>query len=143
MAGQTSPQDAALRTASCSCGGLSITVTAPPVRVHACCCLNCQKESGSSFTYTAFFDEAAIAGVDGDHRRWGQSMGTGQGGELNFCPTCGARVFLRLEGLPGVVGIAVGYFSDPDFQKPATIYWWRRHHRWLPAPAGVETQDTQ
>jgi hypothetical protein len=143
MRDPSSAPDATRRTASCSCGALSITVTAAPVRVHACCCLNCQKESGSSFTYTAFFDEAAIAAVSGDYRRWGQGMGTGQGSELNFCPTCGARVFLRLEGLPGVVGIAVGHFSDPEFQKPATIYWWRRHHRWLPVPPEIEIQDTQ
>ncbi len=132
----------AARTASCACGALKIVTVGEPVRVHACCCLNCQKETGSVFSYSAFFPETAVS-IEGEYKSWGQGMGSGQGGANWFCPTCGTRVLLRMEGLPGVVGISVGCFADPTFPPPKTIYWWRRHHRWLAPPPGIVVQDTQ
>lgn len=130
------------RRASCLCGGFVVTIRAEPVRVQACTCLQCQKESGSAFSYTAFFPEDAVT-IEGEHRRWGDRMGTGHGGEILFCPTCSGRIVVRLEAVPGVLGIGVGTFGDPDFPKPEKIFWWRRHHRWLMPPTDIETIDTQ
>ena len=132
----------AKRTASCGCGAFEVVATGEPVRVHACCCLNCQKETGTSFSYSAFYPEAAIS-IAGPYRTWGQGMGSGEGGENWFCPTCGTRVVMKLEGLPGVLGVSVGCFADPDFPPPQGLYWWRRHHRWFAPPPGIETHDTQ
>lgn len=130
------------RTASCACGAFRLVAMGAPVRVHACCCLNCQKETGSSFSYSAFFPEGAIA-IEGHFNRWGQGMGSGQGGENWFCPTCGTRLVTKLEGLPGVLGISVGCFADPEFPPPQAIFWWRRHHSWFAPQPGIETHDTQ
>jgi hypothetical protein len=130
------------RTASCACGALRVVTIGEPVRVHACCCLNCQKETGSALSYSAFFPEIAAA-IDGDFRRWGQGMGSGHGGENCFCPTCGTRVFMRIEALAGLIGISVGCFADPAFPPPSVIYWWRRHHHWLAPPDDIPLFDTQ
>ena len=43
------------KTAACACGALKVTVTAPPQMVHACACLDCQRGTGSAFSYSAFF----------------------------------------------------------------------------------------
>ncbi len=142
MAEASARKQSVRRAASCACGAFKITTVGEPVRVHACCCLNCQKETGSAFSYSAFFPEAAVT-VDGDFNRWGQDMGSGQGGENWFCPTCGTRVALYMEGLPGVLGISVGCFAEPSFPAPQTIFWWKRHHRWLTVPSGVATHETQ
>jgi hypothetical protein len=112
----------ASRTAACSRGDLTVTVTGEPARVYACCCLNCQKESGGSYTYSAFYPEAGVAAIGGECRTWRQAIGSGRGSEPSFCPNCGGRVFLRLKALPGVVGIGVGCFAEPDFPKSETIY---------------------
>jgi len=139
----TDPREApAQRTASCGCGTFKIVAVGEPVRVHACCCLNCQKETGTSFSYSAFYPEAAVS-IEGPHKSWGQGMGSGQGGENWFCPTCGTRVALKLESLPGVLGISVGCFADPAFPPPQGIFWWQRHHQWFAPPVGIETHDTQ
>ena len=48
------------KTAACACGSLTVTVAAPPQAVHACACLDCQRGSGSAFSYSAFFPESAV-----------------------------------------------------------------------------------
>ena len=39
------------RTASCGCGNIRVTTTGEPLQVYACSCLNCQRETGSVFSY--------------------------------------------------------------------------------------------
>jgi len=58
------------KTAACACGKLTVTVTAPPQTVHACSCLDCQRGSGSAFSYSAFFPDSAVQ-VAGAKRRAG------------------------------------------------------------------------
>ena len=88
------------KTAACACGGITITVAAAPQMVHACSCLDCLRRSGSAFSYTAFFPEAAVT-IGGEPTRWRDtSSKAGRWSETNFCPTCGVAAFTRLEALP-------------------------------------------
>ena len=130
------------KTAACACGALSVSVAAPPVMVHACACLDCQRRTGSAFSCTAFFSEAA-ASVNGDFRSWRRTAQSGRSNEASFCPECGCSVFFRLEGLPNLIGVGVGSFADPAFDKPATFYWSARRHAWLAPPANMALFDTQ
>lgn len=136
--------DAAYRkTAACACGGLKVTVSAPPKFTHACSCLDCQRRSVSAFSYTAFFDEAA-AEIDGQSRAWRNSSSeAGRWSETHFCATCGVSIFMRLEALPKIVCVPVGGFADPDFAPPGRLFWSSRRHRWLDLPAGIELVETQ
>jgi hypothetical protein len=110
--------------------------------VHACACLDYQRRTGSAFSCTAFFaDEAAsVAGEFKSHRRTADS---GRVNVANFCPACGSSVFSRLEGLPDLVGVSVGCFADPAFEKPGTLYWTVRRHGWLATPLGAAMIERQ
>lgn len=57
------------RTASCGGGNLTVTTIGEPSEVYACSCLNCQRESGSAFSYCAVYPEAAVS-IAGDRRVW-------------------------------------------------------------------------
>lgn len=130
------------KTASCLCGGLTATVSAPPRMTHACSCLDCQRGTGSAFSYSAFFAEDAVQ-IGGQVRSYRRTADAGRWQELDFCPTCGGCVFCRLEALPGLVGVSVGCFADPNFEKPEKFYWASRRHRWLDVPAALEAVETQ
>ena len=130
------------KTAACACGALGVTVAEPPANVHICSCLECQRRSGSAFTYTAFFPEAAVS-VVGEYRSWKRTSDAGRFHESNFCPTCGTSVFYRLEALPGVIGIPAGNFADPTFAKPAKHYWTLRRPDWLATPADAVIIERQ
>lgn len=131
------------KTAACACGKLTVTASAPPQFTHACSCLDCQRRSGSAFTYSAFFDEAAVR-VDGPSQTWRSSSSqAGRWSDVSFCPTCGVSVFMRLEALPKIVCVAAGCFADREFSPPGKLFWTSRRHHWLELPDGIERVDTQ
>ena len=118
------------RTASCGCGGLKITVSGDPAGVYACACLECQRATGSGFSYRARFPKAAISSIDGERRSWRRNGEVGRWVEQTFCPTCGALVYMEGEAIPGAVVISVGCFADKAFTPPAALYWASRRHAW-------------
>lgn len=129
------------RTARCGCGGLAITVAGKPRSVYACACVECQRATGTAFSYRAVFVDDAVVSVEGERRTWRRSGDAGRWVEQTFCPSCGALVFMTGEGLPGAVSVSVGGFTDPDFASPATLFRARRKHRWF--DPGPQTRISQ
>lgn len=109
---------------------------------HACACLDCQRGTGSAFSYSAFFAEGVVR-ADGASRSYRRTGDAGRWQESIFCPVCGVCVLTRLEALPGIIGISVGCFADPSFEKPEKLWWASRRHHWLEPPRGLETAETQ
>src|SRR5262245_47228044 len=124
------------RTASCACGALRVTAVGAPEVVNACSCLNCQKRSGSAFSYTAFFRNDAIR-IEGEARPYRETRAAGRWHEVHFCVRCGVGGVSRLEVFPHLTGVAVGCFADPSFDAPSGFYWGSRRLPWLPAPLGI------
>ncbi len=128
--------------ASCSCGNLTVTTRGGPLEVAACSCLDCQKRSGSAFTYIAIYSDAAVS-IAGDRKVWRSQSDSGRWVESNFCPTCGVAICYRMESLPETTGVCVGCFADSDFAKPERLCWAPRRHRWLAFPEGIELMETE
>jgi hypothetical protein len=123
-----------VRSAGCSCGALTLKVKGEPLRINACSCHQCQRRSGSAFTYTAFFPEAALVSIEGEYKTWRGSSDAGRYQDVSFCPVCGTSVFSRLEALPGAIAIGIGCFNDRDFAAPRQLYWSSKKHHWLRLP---------
>ena len=87
--------------AACSCGSLTVTLSAAPQSVHACSCSACQRDSGSAFTYTSFFAESAVVAIEGEHRNWRRTAASGRWIESSFCARCGNTVVPALGSLAG------------------------------------------
>ena len=130
------------RKARCGCGQLTVSVRGEPLTVYACSCANCQRLSGSAFTYSAFWPAAAVT-LAGAHTAWRFHGDSGRWIETEFCPTCGVTVCFRAEARPEVVGISVGCFADPEFPAPERLFWASRGHPWLTFPDAIELQPTQ
>jgi hypothetical protein len=130
------------RVATCGCGSLRVTAHGEPADVYACSCADCQRKSGSAFTYAAIYAESAVT-IAGEHRAWRRRGDSGRFIESGFCPTCGTNVFFQAEGLPGMVGIAAGCFADPNFIKPQRLFWASRRHCWLELDEVSAFEETQ
>jgi hypothetical protein len=130
------------RIAQCGCGALTATVSGDPVTVYTCSCVNCQRKSGSVFTYAAVFPSAAVT-FTGERKAWRHTGDSGRWIENMFCPTCGITVGFLSEGMPGMTGMPVGCFADPDFAPPLRLYWASRRHRWLTFHNDLTLLDTQ
>ena len=138
----TETGNTATRTAACGCGKLTATVRGEPTEVYLCSCLDCQRLSGSSFTYCALFPERAVT-IAGERKAWRHLADSGRWVENGFCPACGVTVFLLDEAMPGIIGVTAGCFADPHFAQPTKVYWASRRHYWLAFPEGVALIGTQ
>ena len=107
------------RRAHCGCGLLTVVARGEPAAVHACSCFNCQRTGGGAFSYSAFYPAAAVT-VAGERTVWRHHGDSGRGSESEFCPICGVTLCFRVEAYPGIVGIPVGCFADPDFRAART-----------------------
>ena len=130
------------REARCGCGGLRVTVSAEPLEICACSCLNCQRESGGAFSYEALYPRSAVS-VVGERTTWRRIVDSGRWLETDFCPVCGVVLCTRMEAFPEIVSVSAGCFTDPDFPKPEKLYWASRCHRWLKFPEETELVETQ
>ena len=125
------------RTASCSCGQLSVTVTEEPVRISICHCLACQRRTGSVFGAQARFRATAVE-VRGQSRTYVRVGDEGTRATFHFCPECGSTVHWRLEALDDIVYVPVGAFADPTFPSPSVSVYEIRKHAWIILPATIE-----
>src|SRR5918992_1519550 len=105
------------RTATCSCGQLTATVTGDPLRVSVCHCLACQRRTGSVFGMQARFRSEGVQ-VAGESRQYTRVGDEGSKATFSFCPFCGATVHYQNEGHEDSIAIPVGAFAEPGFPPP-------------------------
>ncbi|EYR80217.1 MULTISPECIES: GFA family protein [unclassified Shinella] len=117
-------------TATCTCGSFRLKVRGAPERVYACACLECQKATGSAFAYRALYSKQAIVFDEGDKRRFRRITDTGRWMDQVFCPNCGTLIYMEAEVIEDKRVISIGCFGEPDFPRPASIFWSRRRHDW-------------
>jgi hypothetical protein len=53
---------------------------------------------------------------------------------FQFCPTCGATVYYRIDDQPDLIAVPVGAFADPDFPSPSVSVYEVRRHPWVVVP---------
>jgi hypothetical protein len=98
-----------------------------------CHCNACKRRTGSAFGVQARFgrEQVSASGRATTYVRVGDSGGRAT---FHFCPECGSTVYWELEGLPGVVAIAVGAFGDPAFPPPKVSVYEELRHPWASMP---------
>ena len=129
------------RTASCSCGQLSIAVSGSPVLVAICNCLQCQKRTGSAFGISSYWPKSGVEAITGNSSIYRRSSDAGRMLDLHFCPGCGNTVFWYAEFFPDGVGVAVGNFADPSFAAPDRAVWCESKHAWVEFPEAVKRYE--
>lgn len=131
------------RTASCSCGQLSIRCRGEPVFVGNCHCFACQRRTGSVSGNAAFFTRANIIEIGGRSTTWSRKSDRGYGVTNHFCPTCGSTVFWEREMPADRIGISVGCFADPTFPQPHRAGWTQNKHHWVVLKHDIEQVEGQ
>lgn len=125
------------RTASCSCGQLTVATTDDPVRVTVCHCLACQRRTGSVFGAQARFPNESVE-VKGESKQYVRIGDEGSRITFHFCPNCGATVHYAIEGHEGYTAIPVGAFAEPGFPAPTVSVYEERRHAWVRLPEHIE-----
>ncbi|NUP12739.1 MAG: GFA family protein [Polyangiaceae bacterium] len=128
------------RTASCSCGKLTITTRGEPIRISICHCLDCQRRTGSVFGAQARFPKDAVQ-IAGDSTCYVRTADSGNKIRFNFCPACGSTVYYQLDALPDAIAVPIGAFADPTFPSPKVSIYEARRHAWAGVPEDAEHLD--
>ena len=123
-----------MRTATCHCGQLSITVEGEPAMVTACNCTRCQRRSGSAFSLSSRWTTEQVTNRSGDSRTFTRKGASGGDVHCVFCPLCGSTLSTSLELFPGLIGIPVGCFVDPSFPAPQVAVWCETKLAWVRFP---------
>lgn len=126
------------RLASCACGGLNLTIEGEPASVYACACHECQRATGTAFSYRARFRKGAIAAMTGERRAWRRGSDAGRWVEQTFCPTCGTLVYMSAEALPDDIVVSAGCIAEADLGAPAKLFWASRRPAWYCMAEGVQ-----
>lgn len=122
------------RTAVCTCGQLSVTVAGDPAFHGLCSCLECQKLTGSAFSYSGYWPKEAVRRIAGENKSWRRGSDSGRWLDQHFCPTCSCAVFGYAEFAPDMINVSIGNFTDPGFPPPTYAVWNEHRHPWVALP---------
>jgi hypothetical protein len=105
-----------LNHGGCLCGAVRYATSAKPIRVTFCYCRFCQRATGSAYMVEPIFEKTKFEITSGTPATYTvTSEGSGKRVTINFCSTCGTKLFLAFERFPGVFGIYGGTFDDPNW----------------------------
>lgn len=113
----------------CLCGAVQFTVSTAPILSGQCHCDHCQRASGTGHMSLAFFPETAV-NISGNSQSYASPTDTGDTNTRYFCPRCGSRLFGKTTMRPGVLGVAVGAFTQHDWFKVDRIVYNRNKPAW-------------
>ena len=105
-------------TGGCSCGAVRYECSAEPLYPSHCYCTKCQKASGGGHV-SAMVVPAESLRISGEVQYFDHQADSGSTASNGFCPNCGAPLFGKSTGMPGLMVIKAGSLDNPDVFKPA------------------------
>ena len=131
------------RTATCSCGQLSVSMEGDPQMHGLCHCLQCQTMSASAFTYSGYWPKPAVRKITGNATCWRKISESGRGIDIYFCPVCGGKVYWYLDFNENLIGLPIGAFTNRTFPPPVYSLWQESKVSWVEIPSSCKTFDRQ
>ncbi len=122
------------RTATCSCGRLSVTLEGAPPAIGICHCFECQKQTGSVFGAWTYWPKSACKEIKGEARLYRRIAESGRWVDNYFCPNCGSSLYSYAEMAPDEICVATGNFADRNFPPPEFAVWAECRHGWVRLP---------
>jgi hypothetical protein len=125
-------------TGGCLCGRIRYSGEAEPLRMVACHCKDCQRNTGSAFL-TVFGVPTGTFTVTGDpqtHTRPGGT--TGKPLHRVFCPDCGSSIMVYKDNT-GRVNFTAGTLDDTSFFKPTANIYCETKQSWVPLDSDMRT----
>jgi hypothetical protein len=111
-------------------------LTAEPLFVHACHCLNCQRQTGSAFVINALIESDRVELVAGEPRLVPVPRDDGSTQDVWRCPVCAVALF-SVYSRPDVRFVRVGTLDDPSVFAPDVHIYTRSKLPWVVIPEDV------
>lgn len=118
--------------AQCQCGQLSVTASAEPEMMTTCSCTQCQRRTGSAFTWGVFFRRDVFT-VTGTAKSWTRDTHDGRTLTNYFCAECGTNVYWEPDLRPEHVGVAGGCVTT-ELPEPGSTIFTSEKQPWVTFP---------
>ena len=121
----------------CSCGAVRYRMASGPLFVHACHCLDCQRQTGSAFVLNSLIETDRLLVHAGELRRHEMPTDSGKPHGIYRCASCGVAVWSEYGGLAVLRFVRVGTLDRPAALAPDVHIYIRSKQPWLALPPNV------
>jgi hypothetical protein len=121
----------------CSCGAVTYRLTSPPMFVHCCHCLDCQRQTGGAFVLNALIEADRVEILSGETQPFPQPTDSGRSHTIHRCPKCGTAMWSNYGGLSAIRFVRIGTLEQPSALKPDVHIYTRSKQPWVVLPEGV------
>jgi hypothetical protein len=127
-------------TGGCQCGSVRYVLTAEPIRLVACHCKECQRQSGSAFGMSMLVKQDSLT-VTGPTKQFTRIADSGNANTGVFCRECGVRIHHIPGYVEGVRVLKPRTLDDTSWLRPEFFVWMKSARGWVPVPAGVKALE--
>ena len=113
----------------CHCGAVRYVCSEEPITVVNCHCGDCQKIAGSPFVTGVLVPEGSVE-INGELKSYRVEADSGNNITRNFCPACGTRILVEMEGVDGV-GVSYTTMDDNSWLEPAIEFYTSKAQPWV------------
>jgi hypothetical protein len=121
----------------CACGAVRYRLLSPPLFVHCCHCLDCQRQTGSAFVLNALIEADRVALLAGAPVAISVPTDSGLPHDIYRCPTCQVALWSTYGGRRQLRFVRVGTLDDPAALKPDVHIYTRSKQPWVVLPEDV------
>jgi len=121
----------------CACGAVRYRLASPPMFVHCCHCLDCQRQTGSAFVLNALIETDRIALLAGKPEPVPVPTDSGRPHDIHRCPKCQTAVWSDYGRRPNLRFVRIGTLDDPTALAPDVHIYTRSKQPWVTLPAGT------
>ena len=125
----------------CSCGDVTFRLTSPPMFVHCCHCLDCQRQTGSAFVLNALIEADRVEILSGTTEAITMPTDSGLPHDIYRCPKCRIAVWSTYGGRKAIRFVRVGTLDNPAALSPDVHIYTRSRVPWVKLPEGVPAFD--
>jgi hypothetical protein len=123
----------------CACGDVRYRLTAEPLFVHCCHCVNCQRQTGSAFVINVLIEADRVELLGEPHMTEApRDDGTTQ--RIYRCPTCEVALFSEYVRRD-VWFVRAGTLDEPRAVTPDVHIYARSKVGWLALPESAAVFD--
>lgn len=124
------------REGGCACGAVRYRLSSPPMIVHCCHCLNCQRQTGSAFVINLLIEADRVELLAGAPHPVDVPRSDDRVQRIFRCPRCQVAVFSEY-GRPEVRFVRGGTLNDPTQIAPDVHIYTRSKVGWVTLQEGT------
>ena len=126
----------------CQCGAVRYSLECDRIKVYACHCFECQKQSASAFGLSVPL-LARDLNIEGPIKMYSRPTDSGSQTNCWFCSECGSRLYHQSASYSDQVTLKAGTLDDTSVLEPVAHLWVKRRQSWVLLSDNVPTFEEQ